>query len=108
MRVNSPYIRSRSSINESSDNFFVEAGAYDGEFYSNTLLLERDYGWNGILIEPNPNTFKLLLQKNRKVWSINACLSTKPYVEVKQFDARGIFGGIVEKGIGPTQHQVRQ
>jgi len=30
----------------------IEAGAADGLFISNTVLLERDLGWTGILIEP--------------------------------------------------------
>lgn len=32
--------------------FFVEAGANDGVTQSNTLLLERDHGWRGLLVEP--------------------------------------------------------
>ena len=34
--------------------YFVEIGAGDGTFISNTLLLEWDYGWHGILCEPVP------------------------------------------------------
>ena len=30
---------------------FVELGAYDGVYHSNTLCLERDFGWDGWLIE---------------------------------------------------------
>lgn len=30
---------------------FLEIGAYDGVFHSNTLCLERDFGWTGWLIE---------------------------------------------------------
>jgi FkbM family methyltransferase len=33
--------------------YFVEVGVGDGENLSNSLLLERQFGWNGILVEPN-------------------------------------------------------
>lgn len=46
------------------DGFFVEVGADDGLRYSNTLLLERHFGWTGLLIEPNPANF-LKVQANR-------------------------------------------
>ncbi|WP_417847619.1 FkbM family methyltransferase [Thalassoglobus sp.] len=41
-----------------SPGFFIEAGALDGFFESNTYNLERFHGWNGILIEPIPDFFK--------------------------------------------------
>jgi FkbM family methyltransferase len=43
--------------------YFVEAGAGDGLWISNTLLLERRYGWTGLLIEPT-SAFSAL-QRNR-------------------------------------------
>lgn len=33
------------------DGYFVEIGAYDGVTHSNTLALEREFGWTGILVE---------------------------------------------------------
>ncbi|XP_068209428.1 uncharacterized protein [Palaemon carinicauda] len=59
--------------------FFVEAGALDGEYLSNTLYLERIKGWTGLLVEPDDKMFARLLGKNRKAWAANCCLSTKPY-----------------------------
>lgn len=37
---------------EKRNGYFVEFGAANGITYSNTLLLERNYGWRGILAEP--------------------------------------------------------
>lgn len=34
------------------NGYFVEVGVGDGTKYSNTLMLERDLGWRGILAEP--------------------------------------------------------
>lgn len=32
--------------------FFIEFGGYDGVAASNTYVLEKSYGWNGIVVEP--------------------------------------------------------
>ena len=39
---------------------FVEAGAVDGFFESNTYCLERFEGWNGLLVEPSEELFDRL------------------------------------------------
>ena len=59
--------------------FFIEAGALDGEQLSNSLWLEKENKWTGLLVEPNPSSFKEILKKNRKCWKINTCLSTTGY-----------------------------
>ncbi|CAL4086555.1 unnamed protein product [Meganyctiphanes norvegica] len=66
-------------FNESPPGFFVEAGAHDGEFFSNTLYLERRLGWTGLLVEVDREIYKKLQKKNRKSWSSNCCLATMPY-----------------------------
>jgi FkbM family methyltransferase len=57
------------------NGFFVEAGAYDGEEFSNSLFFELYRNWTGLLIEPQPTMFQLLKNKNRKSFAINACIS---------------------------------
>lgn len=62
------------STNSKRNGFFVEFGASDGVSGSNTWLLEREYGWDGILAEPSRSSFKELRQNRscvsdaRAVW----------------------------------------
>ena len=48
--------------------FFVEAGACEGIFCSTTYVLEKHYGWRGILVEPNPFNFR---DKRNEPYNIN-------------------------------------
>lgn len=66
-------------LKHKTGGFFVECGALDGETRSNTLYFERSRGWEGVLIEGDPNNFKLMTYKHRKAFTIQACLSTEPY-----------------------------
>lgn len=58
------------------DGVFVDVGAYDGIYYSNTAYFEKKMGWTGVCVEPNPTVFKLL-SKNRSCLSLNYCISEK-------------------------------
>jgi FkbM family methyltransferase len=44
--------------------YFVELGANDGQFQSNTLFYEKSRNWHGVLVEPASNLF-LQCRKNR-------------------------------------------
>ncbi|KAG7168827.1 Star-like 13 [Homarus americanus] len=41
-------------FSDTPPGFFLEAGALDGEFISNTLYLEQQLGWTGLLVEADP------------------------------------------------------
>lgn len=64
-----------SFFNKRPNGFFVEVGANDPEYRSQTWLLEQK-GWKGVLIEPQAKHFKNLCEKrpNSKVYAV-ACAS---------------------------------
>ena len=46
-------------FNKKRDGYFVDIGAGNGRDLSNTYLLEKEYGWKGICVEPLDAPFKL-------------------------------------------------
>lgn len=60
---------------EKRDGFFVEFGATNGIVNSNTWLLEKKYGWKGILAEPNP-LWHSALKSNRRAAIDHRCVSS--------------------------------
>ena len=57
------------------NGFFIEAGAWNGVYLSNSLYLEMERNWTGLLVEANGKAYKELLEANRKAYSFNGCLS---------------------------------
>jgi len=49
-------------LNELEGGFFVDIGAFDGRCCSNSVVFEEGYGWSGICVEPNPETFETLVK----------------------------------------------
>ncbi|KAL7636874.1 UNVERIFIED_CONTAM: hypothetical protein RMT77_012632 [Armadillidium vulgare] len=74
---------------------FIEAGAYDGEKFSNTIILERELGWTGFLIEPNALYYKRIPLKNRKAQHARCCLSTSKISSNMTFRNDGMVSSIV-------------
>ncbi|XP_063842136.1 uncharacterized protein LOC135089879 [Scylla paramamosain] len=66
-------------FDKAGPGFFVEAGALDGEFLSNTLPLERERGWTGLLVEADGDMFNELVSKRRRAWASHSCLATRPH-----------------------------
>jgi FkbM family methyltransferase len=68
-------------LSEAPAGYFVEFGAGDGIILSNTFLLEREYGWRGVLAEPNAE-FHEPLRQNRSAHISTKCIVGKSEGEV--------------------------
>lgn len=55
---------------------FIDVGAHDGISLSNTWFFEKELGWSGICVEPNPNVFKKLVRE-RSCTCVNVCISNE-------------------------------
>jgi FkbM family methyltransferase len=60
-------------LGQKRDGFFVEFGATDGISFSNSFLLEKKYGWHGILAEP-ARSWHSALRQNRRVAIDTRCV----------------------------------
>jgi len=61
-------------IGRKLNGIFVDIGANDGVTISNTVLLERNFGWTGIAVEPIPSVFEKL-KSNRKCHMVHGCVT---------------------------------
>jgi hypothetical protein len=80
-------------LNGKRDGFFIEAGAFDGESYSNSLFFERERNWTGLLIEPIPRYFNQLKEKKRHAYALNACIARDRPI-VTEFRVNHALSGI--------------
>jgi hypothetical protein len=77
--------------------FFIELGAFNGITHSNTLWLELEHHWHGLLVEANPSLVELVQRSGRsRSHLVNGCLSLiKDTITRVDFSLAGPLGGIV-------------
>jgi len=84
-------------LNQKRNGYFVDCGAFDGVKFSNTCILEKEFGWKGICIEAGDRGFAKL-KDNRNCICVNACVDGKKQ-RVKFSDSSDTMGGgIIDKG----------
>lgn len=57
------------------NGYFLDIGAYDGIHFSNSYLLEKEFLWNGLLVEANPANYNFLLDNRPNSKNINVAIS---------------------------------
>ena len=71
------------------DGFFLDFGAFDGETISNTYSLEKELGWRGICVEPNPRFYPSLCHC-RQCITVNVALWPQSRELLRFVDAHGL------------------
>lgn len=94
-------------VNRAAENpYFVEFGAANGVALSNTYLLEKEFGWSGIVAEPNPK-FSEDLHKNRDCTVSTRCVYSTSGEHIGFLPPkRGLLGRI--EHIVPDDRQERE
>ena len=87
------YILQKMLKKKIDDGVFLELGACDGLLYSNTKVLEDHFGFNGILIEPIPHFYELLVKNRPNCTKYNLAISDSDDEEVT-FCGMDAEGGI--------------
>lgn len=77
------------------DGFFIEVGAFDGRYLSNTLSFEEQ-GWRGLCIEPHPDYFELCRTNRPGAVCVNAACVGPDAPETVSFlsEPLGILSGL--------------
>ena len=77
------------SLQFKRNGFFLDFGAFDGETISNTYALEKELGWRGICVEPNPRFYPSLC-RCRKCITVNVALWPQSRELLRFVDAHGL------------------
>ena len=97
-QYNQDQVLNETFFKNARNGIFVDIGAHDGECFSNTLFFEKELDWNGLCIEPNPETFKLLESKRTSKCLNLAVYNTSGTISFQQNSGRTeMLSGIVEK-----------
>ena len=91
-----------------SSGVFIEFGAYDGVIFSNTHLLEKQFGWTGILIDPIPSHYESMKQ-NRNCKLIHGAITAehKESILIEELPASDLSRFVNKRKIFKKVHKVK-
>jgi FkbM family methyltransferase len=94
--------------NFKKNGVFIEFGAYDGVIFSNTHLLEKHFGWNGILIDPIPSHYKKL-KLHRKCKIIHGAITAEQHenVLIEETAASDLSKFVIKRKFFKKIHKVK-
>jgi len=91
------------TLNSKTNGFFVEFGATNGKSLSNTYLLEKEFGWKGIVAEPG-KVWHEDLHKNRSCIIEDRCVWSSTGEELIFFETTNMAELSTIKGYAETDY----
>lgn len=89
--------------------FFIETGACDGIFQSNTYYLETELGWTGVLIEPNPDYVDECIKNRPNSQVYHSALVSFDYEDsstvLYSIASKGAMGTVGDRGIWANESE---
>src|SRR5262249_30503939 len=86
-----------------TDGFFVDVGAFDGIYYSNSYAFERR-GWSGLCADPSPDAYRRWAENRRRSTCLNvACASTSRAEVPFYVESSGLFSSLT-----PAEEQIAE
>ena len=87
--------------------YFVDIGANDGKSLSNTYLLEKEYHWKGICVEPLQKEFKMCQECRPNSICVNKCIyNVEKEIEFSEIDGTNNMYSGIKKDINHHKHIV--
>jgi FkbM family methyltransferase len=74
------------------NGYFVEIGGHDGQHHSNTLALEKHFGWTGLLVEADPTLCEW--SRFARPDCIHDCVAVSVVDSHAWFSCGGAWGGL--------------
>ncbi|SDB36742.1 FkbM family methyltransferase [Bauldia litoralis] len=112
-QIGQDYLLDEAVFRGMRDGTFIDIGANDGVFYSNSVMFERDRGWSGVCVEPNPAVFPKLIAQ-RGCPCVNAAVGAErgvlPFEQVVGYGQMlsGLKGKASRAHDGRIQHAVEE
>lgn len=94
---------------ERREGYFVEVGVGSGISISNTYLLENNYGWSGILVEPNRSYRDSILKTRKASLDIRAAYKSGGVkMEFTEDESNGEFSSLSASAASNPRGHVRK
>ncbi len=90
------YLLNNFNIEQVQNGTYLEVGAYDGFLFSNTLFLQNEFNFSGILIEAQTSLFNSLKENRPKNFLVNSAVTNSNNLSI-DFIGNSLEAGVFDE-----------